>query len=270
MSGFIVRGKQVAVPGVWMLNAFDDVKLRLDERDCRTRQSGWVRMLVLHTTKGLKVQRTISGKGPSLRGKRVAEYWDRDPEHSGAHIVIGSDGVGVCLADVVTEMAHHASNKLVNDRSIGIEIYQEADGGVYQAAINAAVATCRALVSLDDPAIAIQWQHQRVYHKRPIARLVAGGADVVGIVGHRDVTENRGWGDPGDAIFAALANAGSEPVDFDAREDLELWRDRQLALKEQGHLRGAVDGIAGPATRAALRAAGYSYGVRAFGRAEAE
>ena len=52
----------------------------------------------------------------------------------------------------------------------------------------------------------------------------------MGIFGHRDVTTNRGLGDPGDAIFERLASAGYEAVDFAASQDIETWKLRQEEL----------------------------------------
>ena len=111
-----------------------------------------------------------------------------------------------------------------------------------------------------------------------------GGPDMVGVFGHRDVAwrfpwqltpgqqrgypngySDRGRGDPGDEIFARLRAAGAEALDFDAREDLELWRRRQRKLNGITEQRGAcrvidVDGIAGPATMALLRHHGFASG----------
>jgi len=102
-----------------------------------------------------------------------------------------------------------------------------------------------------------------VSYKGPVPRftlsLVAAGtplADVVGIVGHRDLTANRGSGDPGDALMDALAAAGCERMDFARRQDLLVWKQRQRDL---GIV--AADGVPWPATVASLEAKGYADGI---------
>jgi hypothetical protein len=110
-------------------------------------------------------------------------------------------------------------------------------------------------------ALGIQRQIPDAYHGRPLKRLIAGGADVVGIVGHRDVTAYRGAGDPGDAIFERLATAGYEAWDFDARVDLTTWRLRQRKLNADRGAGLRVDGVPGPATARALAEAGYPAGL---------
>jgi hypothetical protein len=78
---------------------------------------------------------------------------------------------------------------------------------------------------------------------------------MVGIYGHRDVSNNRGEGDPGDLIFAALEVAGYERFNYDVGEDLDVWAERQQSL---GLL---PDGIAGPYTVQALAARSYHHGL---------
>src|SRR5438132_150261 len=80
----------------------------------------------------------------------------------------------------------------------------------------------------------------------------AGGPDCVGVFGHRNNTSLRGRGDPGDAIWTALAAFGFEGVDHDGGEDLELGRARQAVLVARGE-RITVDGIVVPASLAAAQ-----------------
>ena len=79
---------------------------------------------------------------------------------------------------------------------------------------------------------------------------------VVGVLGHRDLTNRRGPGDPGNAIMNKLGKAGYEPLDFDQRADLDTWRRRQRGL---GITKG-VDGVPGPITVRFLRAKGRGKG----------
>ena len=78
---------------------------------------------------------------------------------------------------------------------------------------------------------------------------------MVGVYGHRDCSNNRGRGDPGDAIFEMLMDAGYESFNFEENEDKETWEDRQ---KKLGLL---PDGVPGPRTARALIEEGYSNGL---------
>lgn len=177
-----------------------------------------------------------------------------DPAYSGAHIVIGSDGEVACLCDVVFDEAYHAT--VSNRYSIGIEVYQEAGGVIYEAALHAMVAVCRVL----SDACGIPFQHPgRTYPGKPLARMLDGGKDCYGFFGHRDNTDRRGRGDPGDSVFAELRLSGSEPLDYDARQDIEVGKRRQAKLNAWGASL-VVDGLFGSSSMAAMRGFGFAHG----------
>ncbi len=260
MQGLIIGGRTVLVPGVRIENRYTAAWAQLGVRDCRPRSTTWVRQVVLHTTKGDWPQTIKPGAGPTGKAQLVDEFWSSDPTHSGAHIVIGSDGVAACLADCLLTEAYHATCS--NPWSVGIEIYQEAGGVVFGAALDAAVAIVRVLCA----ELGIQYQTVGDrYAGQPMHRLAEGGASpggpgVVGIYGHRANTGRRGRGDPGEEVFARLVADGCEAIITDAGGDLVTWQARQLEL-------GLVaDGVPGPLTVAALKAAGWRSGIRAFGK----
>jgi hypothetical protein len=255
MPGLLIGGREVPVEGVSIVNGNDEAWATLDARDFRPRATAWVRQIILHTTKGSWPQRILPGGGAGGRKRTVADFWRRDPEHSAAHLVIDNDGSVVCLADLARVAAYHAT--VANEWSVGIEMYQEANGGVHEAVYAAAVPLVQALCR----AFGIQFQiPRRPYNNAPLARMSDGGVHVVGVFGHRDNTHRRGCGDPGNEIFARLADAGAERFDYDAREELEVWRLRQVALNKRG-AKVTVDGVAGPQTIEALRANGIPDGV---------
>lgn len=257
----LIDGKLVPVPGVTVIPPASHGGpswAALGPRDCRPRKTTWTRALVAHTTKGAPRQYVKPGGGPGNRERNVAEFWRDDPAYSGAHIVIGSDGTVACLADLARVCAYHAT--VSNDWSVGIELYQEADGGVHEAVFAAAVPVMLAICE----ALAIPFQFVAdAYRGHPFARLLNGGPDVVGIYGHRANSENRGWGDPGDEIFLRLAAAGCEPVTINDRRDLDLGKQRQAALNAADAKAGrtfrplVVDGVVGPASIAVARRQGY-------------
>lgn len=265
MPGFVINGKQVDVPGLRIINWFDNPKMRLRVGDdCRKRfhTPAWVRAICLHTTKGWpdhqnpKPMQVLPGFGPSVhKAEATVNFWSTSPVKAGAHLVIDFDGTVVCCADLATEAAYHAGE--VNEVTIGIEIYQGGNAELYEGQLDTVVQVCDALTRI----FGIQRQCQKFYHEgHPVPRIATGAADVVGVYGHRDVTTNRGTADPGDPVFKKLLAAGYEGFDYGAHEDLDAWRPRQFNLKQKG-LDVSVDGVAGPGTVAALKAVGYPHGL---------
>jgi hypothetical protein len=256
VSGLLIAGHVVDVPGLNIRNPVDTPWCRLHPRDYRARRTSWVRQIIVHTTKGNWPQHVIPGAGPTGRAKSVADYWYNDPRQSAAHIVIGSEGAVACLADLATVNAYHAT--VSNDWSIGIELYQESDGGIYAAVYDSAV---RLIVALCEHLLIPLQVPGRVYPNAPMQRMVHGGPDMVGVFGHRDNTGDRGRGDPGDEIFSRLVTqACAEQLDYDNRQDLAVWKRRQLYLNNVFREQLDVDGICGPSTIAALKRHGFASG----------
>jgi len=130
-TGLLLAGQLVQVPGVTVLAPASHggpPRCRLQSGDYRARARPPVQLL-LHATKGTWPQHVKPGAGPPGRELAVADYWAQDPVHSAAHIVIGSDGTVACLGDLVRDEAFHAT--VSNPYSVGIELYQEADGGIW-------------------------------------------------------------------------------------------------------------------------------------------
>ncbi len=263
------------VPGIDVVNFHDDPRLRLDPTDMRrrsAREKEWVHLYVIHTTGGIpggkdmRPQVIRPGLGPSSGGgQRIVASWTHDKARpGGAHLVTDFDGTHYCCADLLDDAAYHAER--ANGCSVGHEVIQgHGDAELYQGQVEAAALlalwVCRLM-----PA-AIQWQVPAPYAGHPVrrfARSLEGDGtplpDVVGIVGHRDLTSRRGEGDPGGAVMEALVRAGCETFDFDAGQDLEAWKERQRELAV-----GTADGIPGRQTASALARAGYLDGIWKLG-----
>ena len=261
-GGLLIDGVLVPVPGVTVIPPASHggpTWCALSPGDYRPRKTTWVRQVMLHTTKGAPRQYVKPGSGPAWRERNVAEFWRDDPAYSGAHIVIGSDGVVACLADLARVCAYHAT--VSNDWSVGIELYQEADSGVYEATFAAAVPVVRTICA----ALGIPYQYVADrYNGHPLQRMLNGGSDVVGVTGHRSNTENRGWGDPGDEVFIRLHADGCEPVTINDRQDVALGMQRQRYLNALDARRGntirplVVDGLVGPSSITTARRLGYA------------
>ena len=256
MTGLLINDRSVEVPGVHILNVHDDARLRLDGADCRARKTTWVRQVILHSTGGRWPQPIVEADGPGGEALRYADIWHTDPTHSGAHVLVESNGSAACLADLATACAYHAEAS--NDWSVGIEMYQRPDGGIHMATIRSTVAIVRTICEAMNIPLQL---HAKVYANAPLLRMEAsdgphrhqiGGPDCVGVFGHRDNTSNRGQGDPGDAIYSALFAAGAEPLDYSTGVDLRIGAARQRWLNAEANRRGetlrplTVDGLVGP------------------------
>lgn len=262
--GVIIGGIQEAVPGL-EVTSWEDAggppRLKRGE-DCRDRFTRWVRGIVLHTTKGIpggsdnRAQVIRPGLGPDRKGDvGAARFWATSAKQAGAHLVVDFDGSVVCLADLLTEASFHAGE--VNEVTIGIEIYQGSDAELYEGQLEAVVR----LVDFLTRRFRIQRQCHGPYKGGPVARIAEGAQKVVGIYGHRDVTTNRGSGDPGDAVFARLVRAGYEQYDFSIGEDKAVWRQRQEQLNTELGVGLTVDGVPGQKTVAALVDSGRPTGL---------
>jgi len=264
MSGLLIRGVLVQVPGVVVIGTHEEKWAFMSPGDGMGR-TNTPTQITLHKTLADDPEKVVSGAGPSGHSQRVAEYWQGDPQHSGAHIVTGDDGVVASLADCVTWMAYHARS--VNPFSVGIETCEQLGGIVYQAALDATVAVVAVLAET----IGIQLQFPRIgtYKNAPLRRMRENPAAMCGVFGHRDNDDARGRWDPGDILFALIKQRlGAEAFDFDAGEDLSTWKERQAELVRLGH-KLVIDGIPGPATTAALKIEGYRGGVWALGKVDA-
>lgn len=260
MPGLLINGNEHPVQGLDIINSNDAAWCRLDQKDFRWRSTSWVRQIIVHTTKGNSPLRLLPGRGPGGKAKVVAEFWRNDPKSSSAHLVIDNDGTVACLCDLAKVEAFHAT--VSNAWSIGIEMYQEADNGVYEAVYASAVKLVPALCRI----FGIQFQIPKLpYTNKPLRRMADGGELCVGVFGHRDNTDQRGHGDPGDEIYTRLAAAGAEQFDHDRGEDLDAWKQRQRTLEQTGATL-KIDGVPGAGTIEALKGAGHADGIWALSR----
>jgi len=194
---------------------------------------------------------------------------------AGAHIAIDADGSYSCMCDLAKHSAHHAGH--VNDHTIGIEIYQSADGTLYWPAIEAAVKIVDVVtrefgIQRQIPSeIGPSWRLMRG-GKRPIrkSRRLAwtkdgrSGLDFCGVYGHRNITRNRGKGDPGDEVIVELVRLGYGVFSIDEEEDLIVWKRRQYMVD------AISDGIPGPKTAEALTSNGFLRGQYVYRLSDSE
>jgi hypothetical protein len=264
VTGLLIAGDLIAVPGLTVIPPASHggpAWAALDPGDYRARLTPWIRQIILHTTGGNWPQPIRAGAGPRGHAEQIARMWVGDPAHSAAHLLVDYDGAVACLCDLARVEAWHAEAS--NPWSVGIEMCTLPDGGIYEATLAAAATLVAALCEH----FGIPEQMPRgPYRGQPLRRMETGagatrrqlgGPDIVGVLGHRDNTGDRGRGDPGDAIWARLAALGFEGLDYDGLEDVELGKRRQAALVARGE-QLAVDGIVGPASLAAARRQGFA------------
>lgn len=268
----VIDGRQVPVPGLQSCNFTEDARYALKlGTGWRPRRTRWVRSIGIHTRLGLSVKPILSPKNP--KGRSWDEVFARrmnadGARYAGAHIAVDDDGSFACIADCARAAAYHAGH--MNEVSVGIEMYQDTDGSVTSATLEATVILCDVLTR------ELGIQRQTVLETGHLARLAStvpgtsaasragwmkggrAGADFVGVWGHRNATRNRGMGDPGSPIFGLLASAGYEVYRVERDQDLAVWAERQKAL---GVDDDDIDGIPGPSTRKLLVAAGYPHGI---------
>lgn len=274
VGGLLMSGLVVPVDGVSIANPLTTPWAKLDGGDYTRRKTGWLRQVLLHTTKGIWPQKLLPGSGKGGADQIVEEFWRGDATHSAAQIAVDRDYTAACLADLATCAAYHATTS--NDWSTGIEMYQDGDGSIHEATLHVTVVITRAIC--DHFAIPFQIASDVYRDDHIIDRMLNGGGDCVGIFGHRDQAwafphqldaehrakypngyAARGRGDPGDEIYRRMVAAGAEPLNFGAREDLAVWSRRQTKLNAMGEAL-KVDGVAGPGTMAALRRRGFASG----------
>jgi hypothetical protein len=215
-SGLIISGRAELVPGLVVQNYIDNHLLRLASGDRRMRAAKEkVCAVVVHTTKGipggkdLRPQVIKPGVGPSSRaGEHVVSTWTLDTKTAaGAHLIVDYDGRVYCCADLALEAAYHAG--LANGASVGIEMMQGMDACLYEGQLAATVTLVEHLCLR----FGILHRIPDGYHgPRP---MLMGRLDgISGVFGHRDLTANRGAGDPGDAVMERLAGAGFQRAAF--------------------------------------------------------
>jgi hypothetical protein len=276
MPGLLIDGVEVLVPGLRIFNGNDLPWCKLSTADYKPRSTLWVRQLIVHSTQGRWPQPLRRGRGPGGTMRNTADFWRKDPTHSGAQLGIDNDGTVYCFADLRRHCAYHATTS--NDWSVGIEMRQEPnDGAIYEAVYDACVKLVPAICA--ELGIPFQIAADAYVPGQIIGRMLHGGSDCVGVFGHRDQAwmlpdwikdpeqrrryptgyASRGRGDPGDDIYKRLIAAGAEPFLYGAMQDLATWKCRQRVLNAQG-AGLVVDGVCGPGTMAALRRLGFRHG----------
>jgi hypothetical protein len=255
----VINGKKIEVPGLKTTSHLDGVAHIKYMTDCNPRKQT-IRMIIAHTHKGIK-GKLLPGTGPnSTTDDALARYQNNTGRHVSWDYTIDKNGDVIAQSDPAKTVAWHAGQHGVNERSLGFEIVQNEDGSVYEGQIDKVVLLIDALTALLGIQRQIVWDSSKGSPKVGIEKRLQmdGGADFVGVAGHRNTSRDRGPGDPGDYLFLALQKAGYECFDLSKGEDLKVWKDRQRAL---GIPETECDGIPLKKTVEALKQAGHKHGL---------
>ena len=155
----------------------------------------------------------------------------------------------------------------MNDISVGIEMFQDSNGGITEATIASAVLIGDVLTRElgiqrqfpSETAICTRFASPFKRHKYTYIAGGKAGKDYCGLLGHRNLTRNRGVGDPGDLIWQAFSDAYYQKFDVDQGEDLEVWAMNQSDFL--GYNDDDCDGVPGPGTIRDLKAMGIHHGI---------
>ncbi len=258
----VIHGIRIPIPGVKVVSWLDDPRLNLmgiGGKPSTQPKTG----IILHTESGDDPHVLVDGLAPDYdHGAQLAasDRGDAATGHAhGQHLDVATDGVVYQYLDLADAVAWHAADGThsANATTIGVELHDpwqpaRATIGAPPRAHQLFTGQLDALVLVLD-VITRELGIPRSYHapyRAPVDRLRDGRA--YGLWGHRDQTDQRGPGDPGDLPWQALQAAGYVPLDYAKGEDLADVQRVQRDLVARG-ANVAVDGVPGPATRAAIR-----------------
>lgn len=214
-EGLIINGRRVAVPGVRVVTWLDDERIPRVTKVNRRRASA-VSAVVLHTSRGV-VGVVRDGAGDDGKALRLARYQVTGSREASWHLTVGGAGTVYQQADLADDATWHASQ--ANPWSVGIECAQSADTpDLTRAQVDACVAVVRAICeALNIPRRVpvrahdggASWSPESAPVKAWQPRKQGGESRAAsGVIGHRNLTRNRGPGDPGDPLMLALLAAG--------------------------------------------------------------
>ena len=241
-----------------------------DKAKHKSKRDTWVRAICVHTNRG-EVGPLLPGKGPSNISKDIslAKYQASSDRVAGWDYTVDYDGSVACSNDPFEFYTYHAGT--VNRHTVGIEMCQQQDepNGIYNSTLDATVQLIDVLTfflgiqrqilcydgHVNNPWIEIVIPGRlKSQNDKTKKRKEPTGFDCVGIYGHRNVTKNKGPGDPGNQIFDKLQQAGYEIFNASTNEDLEEWKKRQK--NDLGM--DVLTGVAGPKTRQKIFEKGIS------------
>lgn len=257
VGGMVLGGRRVPVPGDAVLTWLDS-RCAPHVTDSNPRRVP-PRNITLHTNHGAPHDPPLAAAPAADTAVcTLASYQTHTDRDVSWDFSVSRKGPVVQQNDPLVAYTWQAGP--VNGYSLGIETEQGAGGAVHVDSIRALVRLVDALtrsLGIQRQIPALRAGGRLAPDRRVLARFGEGqgGATWWGVLGHRNVTEQRGPGDPGDAIMQAFLDAGYEGFDLATWEDYRVWQARQRLLGVP------ATGQPGPETVAALKRRGYPHGM---------
>ena len=227
----IINSKKYEIPNIKTLSWLDgDPKIKYVTD--KTKREKRIRGIVCHTHEGLR-GKLLPGTGPNTTlDERLVMYQTNTDRYVSWDYTIDQNGDITCQNDPVIDYTWQGN--MTNGYTLGFEMVQKINpdktGDLFEKEVESTVQ----LIDFLTLALGIQrqipWDSVKNKPASKVITRMETGKDVVGIYGHRNITEKRGEGDPGDAIFYALKNAGYECFDYGKDEDKTVWKQRQATL----------------------------------------
>lgn len=229
----------------------------INDKNDRQKQ---IKSIVAHTHKGINgVLETGFGPNTDLDVKLAKYQIDTERQVSWDY-TIDMNGDLLVQNDPLVHYSWQAGH--FNSFSLGFEMIQKDNGNLFEGQIEKAVLLIDFLTLKLGIQRQIPWNSLKNEPCRgTINRLIKdgnAGVDFIGICGHRNITDQRGKGDPGDHLFYALKNAGYMLFDLDKKQDLEFWKQKQ---KDLGIDKKDCDGIPLKQTVDYIKASGNKTGL---------
>lgn len=254
----ILNSQKFEIPGVKTVSWLDPEAARMGVKEVtdKTRRGTWIRGIVCHTIHGT-LGKLLPGLGPDTDiDTKLARYQVNTERQVSWDFTCDMNGEWLVQNDPLKNYTWQATS--VNGYTCGFELVQKDNGDLYEGQIAKAVEFVDFLTAKLGIQRQIPWDMAKnCPPKGAVPGILDGGEDVIGVYCHYHQTTNRGYGDPGPWIQQALKNAGYETYAFNG-DERTAWKARQKAL---GFAPKDCDGLPGPGTVAALKAAGKKHGM---------
>jgi hypothetical protein len=262
----VINKTQYNVPGLVTMSWLDSISWikYITDKNPRTRQ---IRSIVAHTHEGIPSDLVQGAGRNSTIDESLARYQTHTDRSVSWDYTIDLNGDVVCQNDPLVDYSWQGNN--LNPVSLGFELVQDKNPNDPKRRVLYSEQIAKAVLLIDFLTAACGIQRQIPWNKKDnkpnlkqIKRLSSShenGTNLVGIIGHVNVTDQRGYGDPGFQLFYALRDAGYELFDMDANEDITTWKQRQKTIC--GFEDKDADGIPLKNTVNALKAKGYKNGM---------
>lgn len=250
-----INNKDYDVPGLDTISWKDGVYSWVKHITDKSPRNRAIKNIIAHTNEGLNSV-LEQGFGPSTTiAENLVRYQVNTERQVSWDYTIDRNGTVYVQNDPVINYSWQAG--FVNPSSVGFELVQvkREDGKrvLWSGQIDKTVLLIDFLTATLGIQRQIAWDKSNNKPCLTQIQRVIDSNNFYGILGHVNLTKDRGRGDPGEHIFNALRDAGYELFDVSLKEDLEVWKERQRSLGLSN-----ADGIPGKQTVELIKSSGRS------------